>query len=81
MPRIRVNGAGLFHEVVGDGEPLVLVHGSWVDHDTWQAVVPGLAESFRVLAYARRGHARRGRPPRYGSRRTSRGNYCADGIR
>ena len=30
----------------------MLVHGSWGDHHNWDPVVPALAESFRVLAYA-----------------------------
>ncbi|MEU1817324.1 alpha/beta hydrolase [Streptomyces roseifaciens] len=57
MARVRVRGAELFHEVVGEGEPLVLVHGGLTDHYTWRAVVPALAESFRVLVYDRRGHS------------------------
>ncbi|MFD5506322.1 alpha/beta fold hydrolase [Streptomyces sp. NPDC127051] len=67
--RARVNGVDLYYEVVGEGEPLVLVHGSWVDHETWQLVVPRLARSFRVLVYDRRGHSRSERPPGQGSRR------------
>src|SRR5215210_2558774 len=42
----------------GDGELLVLVHGSWTDHQTWAALVPLLARSFRVVSYDRRGHSR-----------------------
>ncbi len=34
MVPARVNGADLFHEAAGAGEPLVLVHGSWVDRLT-----------------------------------------------
>ncbi|KOU24699.1 alpha/beta hydrolase [Streptomyces sp. WM6372] len=67
--RARVNGVDLYYEVVGEGEPLVLVHGSWVDHETWQRVVPRLARSFRVLVYDRRGHSRSERPPGQGGRR------------
>lgn len=37
---------------------MVLIHGSWGDHANWQAVVPGLSESFRVLTYDRRGHSK-----------------------
>ena len=65
----RVNGARLFYELTGSGDPLVLVHGSWVDHTSWQLVVPDLARSFRVLTYDRRGHSLSERPLGQGSRR------------
>jgi hypothetical protein len=33
MPTSTINGIRLFRELTGkSGEPLVLVHGSWVDH-------------------------------------------------
>jgi pimeloyl-ACP methyl ester carboxylesterase len=56
-PVLRVDGVGL--RVVpptGDGELLVLVHGGWSDHATWNALVPHLERSFRVVRYDRRGH-------------------------
>lgn len=62
MPKARVNGVELFHEIQGEGEPLVLVHGSWGDHFNWRLVAPGLAGSFRVLTYDRRGHSQSERP-------------------
>jgi pimeloyl-ACP methyl ester carboxylesterase len=57
MTIAHVNGADLFYEVSGEGDPLVLVHGSWGDHNNWAAVVPALAESYRVITYDRRGHS------------------------
>ncbi|GGX93157.1 alpha/beta fold hydrolase [Streptomyces hiroshimensis] len=69
MARVRVRGAELFHEVAGEGEPLVLVHGGLTDHYTWQAVLPALAESFRVLVYDRRGHSASTRGAGRGTRR------------
>jgi pimeloyl-ACP methyl ester carboxylesterase len=69
MPEQRINGVKLFYELAGSGEPLVLVHGSWVDHKDWQLVAPDLARSFRVLTYDRRGHSLSERPPGQGSRR------------
>jgi pimeloyl-ACP methyl ester carboxylesterase len=67
--RQRINGANLFYELAGSGDPLVLVHGSWVDHTSWQLVGPDLARSFRVLTYDRRGHSLSERPLGQGSRR------------
>lgn len=54
----------LFVEVHGDPPtsagrcPIVLVHGSWVDATSWQAVSPALAADRLVVAYDRRGHGR-----------------------
>jgi pimeloyl-ACP methyl ester carboxylesterase len=64
---INVNGVRLYYELHGSGEPLVLVHGSWGDARNWRFVVPGLAESFRVVVYDRRGHSRSERPDTPGS--------------
>jgi pimeloyl-ACP methyl ester carboxylesterase len=67
MPDTEANGVRLYYEIHGDGEPLVLVHGSWGDATRWGCVVPGLAESFRVLVYDRRGHSRSERSDAPGS--------------
>src|SRR3712207_4797535 len=63
MPRRRIDGAELHHQLTGRGDPLVLVHGAWTDHTSWQFVVPALSRSHRVLVYDRRGHSRSERPP------------------
>lgn len=67
MAVARVNDVDLYYEVHGAGQPLALVHGSWVDASTWGRVVPGLAESFRLLVYDRRGHSRSERTETQGS--------------
>lgn len=67
MSETEANGVRLHYELSGDGEPLVLVHGSWTDASGWQLVFDDLAESFRVLAYDRRGHSRSERPDSQGS--------------
>ncbi len=56
MPRTEANGIEINYDETGDGETVVLVHGGWSDRNNWFPVVPVLAESFRVVAYDRRGH-------------------------
>jgi pimeloyl-ACP methyl ester carboxylesterase len=56
MAVAHVNGVDIYYELHGAGEPLVLVHGSWTDTTRWDLVLPGLADTFRVLVYDRRGH-------------------------
>jgi pimeloyl-ACP methyl ester carboxylesterase len=67
MPKVEANGVELYYELHGSGEPLVLVHGSWVDATAFAMVVPRLSETFRVLVYDRRGHSRSERPDAQGS--------------
>jgi pimeloyl-ACP methyl ester carboxylesterase len=68
MATSRINGIGIYWEINGSvGDPMVLVHGSWGDHQNWASVVPALSRSFRVLAYDRRGHSRSERPAGQGS--------------
>jgi pimeloyl-ACP methyl ester carboxylesterase len=68
MATAHINGVRLFYDEEGAGEPpLVLVHASWASHHTWDRVVPGLAESFRVIRYDRRGHSQSERPSGQGS--------------
>jgi pimeloyl-ACP methyl ester carboxylesterase len=67
VPIDDVNGTPLFYETAGHGEPLVLVHGGWGDTEAWAFVVPGLAESFQVVTYDRRGHGQSGGAPEAGT--------------
>ena len=68
MAYATVNGVRLYCELEGThGLPVVLVHGSWDSLHDWDAIVPALAKSFRVLRYDRRGHSQSERPTAQGS--------------
>jgi pimeloyl-ACP methyl ester carboxylesterase len=54
LPTVLVDGASLAYREQGDGEPVVLVHGSASDLRTWEQQVPPISESHRVIAYSRR---------------------------
>ena len=54
LSTVLVDGAALAYREQGDGEPVVLVHGSASDLRTWEQQVPAISESHRVIAYSRR---------------------------
>jgi pimeloyl-ACP methyl ester carboxylesterase len=63
MASETVNGAVLYYEERGSGPPLLLVHGTGAYTDIWSPVLDGLARTFRVIAYDRRGFARSSSAP------------------
>jgi pimeloyl-ACP methyl ester carboxylesterase len=65
MPIEELPSARIRYELRGrGGDPTVLIHGSWVDHHTWDLVVPALSQSLDVLTYDRRGHGESTGAPR-----------------
>lgn len=58
MPVLDLASYRLYYETTGTtGEPVVLVHGSCVDHHEWDRARPLLGERCRVTVYDRRGHS------------------------
>jgi pimeloyl-ACP methyl ester carboxylesterase len=53
----------LFHEEVGEGAPILLIHPSGSTGSTWGPAVEELARVGRVITYDRRGYARSGGEP------------------
>ncbi|MGH3148618.1 MAG: alpha/beta fold hydrolase [Rubrobacter sp.] len=58
MDRVWIDGMELEYEVRGDGEPIVLVHGSHVA-DAFAPLLaePGLTDGYQLIMYHRRGFA------------------------
>lgn len=54
----EVNGIKLYHEIYGDGEPLVLIHGGLTTIGEMEAWIPPLARSRKVIAVEMQGHGR-----------------------
>ncbi|MGW8767249.1 alpha/beta fold hydrolase [Streptomyces sp. NPDC055815] len=78
MPQVRANDVNLAYETVGEGEPLVLVHGSWSDRTSWQAAIDAdIRASFTVVAYDRRGHGDSEAVPGQGTRRQDEDDLAA----
>jgi pimeloyl-ACP methyl ester carboxylesterase len=56
MASVQIDGIPIEYEESGNGEPVVLVHGSASDIRTWHLQRDELAKRFRVIAYSRRHH-------------------------
>lgn len=63
MGVVATDGAELYWEESGDGEPLLLIQGLGFSCDMWYRVVPKFAASYRVLSYDARGIGRSSVPP------------------
>jgi pimeloyl-ACP methyl ester carboxylesterase len=52
---VSVSGATLYYELVGEGEPLVLVHAGIADSRMWDGQIEAFAQRYRVIRYDMRG--------------------------
>jgi pimeloyl-ACP methyl ester carboxylesterase len=58
MPYAQVNDLDMYYEIHGDGPPLILLHGAYMTIDMMGPLLPGLAETRRVIAVELQGHGR-----------------------
>ena len=56
--RVKVNGMQMYYEVSGTGDPLVVLHGAYMNIPTMGAIVPRLAKTHKVYAVELQGHGR-----------------------
>ena len=63
MSRVEVDGVGIEYEVVGEGRPVVLLHGFPDSGRLWRHQAPALAEAgFQVIVPDLRGYGRSDKP-------------------
>jgi pimeloyl-ACP methyl ester carboxylesterase len=62
MPTVDVDGARLWYEEHGRGEPIVQIHGGGLGHANFALATPQLARDFRVIDYDQRGYGQSDRP-------------------
>ncbi|WP_342237501.1 alpha/beta fold hydrolase [Inquilinus sp. OTU3971] len=66
--RVEVNGMQVYYEISGNGDPLVVLHGAYMNIPSMGAIIPKLAETHKVYALEFQGHGRTtdiGRPITY----------------
>ena len=62
MPKATVNGIGLYYEIHGRGEPLILTAGMGGDHRSWFPQMRDFARHFTVITFDGRGIGKTDRP-------------------
>ena len=55
MPKIKANNATFYYELVGKGQPIILIAGYTCDYSTWQLMMEQLSNHFQVLVFDNRG--------------------------
>ncbi|SNT25518.1 alpha/beta fold hydrolase [Rhodococcoides kyotonense] len=58
MSTVHANGAETYHEIHGDGEPVLLLHGGFCSLEVMRPQLNSLSRRFRVHAPERPGHGR-----------------------
>ena len=56
--RVSVNGMQMYYEVSGAGDPLIVLHGAYMNIPSMGAIIPKLAETHKVYALELQGHGR-----------------------
>jgi pimeloyl-ACP methyl ester carboxylesterase len=63
MPKVTSkDGKKIWYDVVGSGDPLVLIGGSSLVSNQWEFMLPILKDHFKVILYDQRGAGRSDRP-------------------
>ncbi len=63
MPYFENNGASLYYEESGHGEPLIFLHGFGWDMRQWKRQIEHFSSKYRVIALDARGHGKSSLPP------------------
>nr|WP_296775687.1 alpha/beta hydrolase [Rhodococcus sp. (in: high G+C Gram-positive bacteria)] len=58
MPTVRVDGAEIYHEIQGTGDPVLLLHGGFYSIEIMRPQMNSLSPRYRVHAPERTGHGR-----------------------
>src|SRR5216683_5128956 len=63
MPSISAEGAEIYYETSGSGDPLLLIMGLGADSRGWTMQMHAFAEKYRVIAFDNRGVGKSSVPP------------------
>jgi len=68
---VSLNGIEMYYETVGEGDPLVLLHGFTATGATWDPIVEGFSSHYHLIIPDLRGHGRSTNPSQQFTHRQS----------
>ena len=63
MPNMNLGDIEIYYEMMGQGDPLLLIHGLGSSSQDWEMQLPEFSSHFQVISIDLRGHGRSGKPP------------------
>ncbi len=63
MPTLHLDDIDLYYEIIGQGPPLLFIHGLGSSSRDWQEQVDFFAGRYQLILFDVRGHGKSGKPP------------------
>ncbi len=63
MPTLQINNVELYYKIIGQGEPVLFIHGLGSSTRDWQPQVSTFAKHYQVILFDVRGHGQSEKPP------------------
>ena len=62
MPKVQINGINIYYEIHGDGEPVVLANGIFMNTTSWFGQISEFSKHFKIILYDMRGQGQSDKP-------------------
>ncbi len=63
MAKLNINGIKMHYQVIGQGDPLVFIHGLGSSSRDWEFQVNQFCQDYQVVVFDARGHGQSEKPP------------------
>lgn len=63
MANLRVRDTDLYYEIIGQGDPIVFIHGLGSSTRDWEYQIDFFSKHYQVVVFDVRGHGKSGKPP------------------
>lgn len=62
MSTLHANGIDIYYERIGEGQPILLIHGLGSSSRDWEMQIPSFSKQYQVISFDLRGHGQSQKP-------------------